>query len=118
MTVSVPRLGKERVIHFLVDTGAAKTTLMPADARRLGVDFASDFANARSETASGIGGQMSLWLEPAQISLETADGLTDLIGLDIAVAELSESSMSPSRRYLAGTSSNTTASCATAGQPR
>lgn len=73
--VRLPRLDRERTVDFLVDTGAAKTTLMPSDSGLMRLDFAGDFSRSPAEMASGIGGGMRFWSEPAQILLQTESGL-------------------------------------------
>ena len=37
--VFFPRLGLRGLVSFLVDTGADRTVFMPADSRKLGIDF-------------------------------------------------------------------------------
>lgn len=51
--ISFPRLRLSGPVSFLVDTGADATVLMPADTRRLGVDFR---ALRNPTTSEGIGG--------------------------------------------------------------
>jgi hypothetical protein len=52
--VSFPRLGLRGLVSFLVDTGADGTVLMPADSKKLGINFRS----LRNPTTSeGIGGK-------------------------------------------------------------
>ena len=51
--ISFPRLGIRGLVSFLVDTGADASVLMPADTKKLGIDFRS----LRNPTTSqGIGG--------------------------------------------------------------
>ena len=51
--ISFPRLGLRGLVSFLVDTGADGTVLMPADSKKLGIDFKSLTDQITSE---GIGG--------------------------------------------------------------
>ena len=56
--ISIPALGinsPERV-KLLVDTGASRSVLQPADVRRIGVDPEQVSADPRSEQWSGVGG--------------------------------------------------------------
>jgi hypothetical protein len=51
--VSIPRFSLRGSISFLVDTGADGTVFMPADSRKLGINFA---ALRNPVTSEGIGG--------------------------------------------------------------
>ena len=59
----IPRLGLRSDISFLVDTGSDKTTLLPADALRMGIDYA--LLQASPVPAVGIGGTSRTFVEPA-----------------------------------------------------
>jgi hypothetical protein len=50
--VSFPRLKRRGLVSFLVDTGADGTVLMPADSKKLGIDFKS---LKNPTTSQGIG---------------------------------------------------------------
>ena len=63
--ISFPQLGFRGLVSFLVDTGADGTVLMPADTKRLGIDFSS----LRNPTTSeGIGGAARGFVERAVLS--------------------------------------------------
>jgi hypothetical protein len=51
--VSIPRLSLRGLVSFLVDTGADGTVFMPADSRKLGINFGS---LRNPVTSEGIGG--------------------------------------------------------------
>jgi predicted aspartyl protease len=51
--ISIPRLKHRGLISFLVDTGADGTVLMPADSKKLGIDFRT---LTDPTTSEGIGG--------------------------------------------------------------
>src|SRR5437016_5956007 len=63
--VAFPRLNVRGLVSFLVDTGADGTVLMPADSRKLGIDF----RNLRNQTITeGIGGAAKGFNESAILS--------------------------------------------------
>jgi hypothetical protein len=51
--VSLPGLGLRGLVSFLIDSGADGSVLMPADAKKLGVDYK---ALSNATTSAGIGG--------------------------------------------------------------
>ena len=60
-----PRLRLRGLVSFLVDTGATVTIVMPADSKKLGVDFAS----LRNPTINeGLGGPAQAFKESAILS--------------------------------------------------
>jgi hypothetical protein len=62
---SLPRLGLQGLVSFMVDTGADGTVLMPTDAKRLGIDFGT----LRNPTTSeGIGGAAHGFFEEVILS--------------------------------------------------
>ncbi len=63
----IPRLDRGGAISFLVDTGADCSVLMPADAKRLGVDYAK-LGRRRVETF-GVGGRSSDYAVDAIVTL-------------------------------------------------
>jgi predicted aspartyl protease len=63
--VTFPRLNVTGLVPFLVDTGADGTLFMPADSRKIGIDF----GNLKNPTtSSGIGGPARGFLERVIIS--------------------------------------------------
>lgn len=62
--VELPRFGVGEHIRFLVDTGATVTTIHPADADELGIDFNLLTGDARSY---GIGGTSKIFREKARL---------------------------------------------------
>lgn len=63
--VTFPRLKLRGLVSFLVDTGADGTVLMPADSKRLGVNFR---ALRNPTTSDGIGGAAKGFNETAVLS--------------------------------------------------
>ena len=63
--VVIPRLGLDRRIDFLLDTGADSTCLHPSDAQMLGIPF--DMLRDES-ISSGIGGGASYYRESALLA--------------------------------------------------
>jgi len=63
--VSIPRLSLKGLVSFLVDTGADGTVCMPADSRRLGVNFG---ALKNPVVSEGIGGPAKGFNEQAILS--------------------------------------------------
>src|ERR1700692_2059633 len=63
--VSFPRLKVRGLVSFLVDTGADGTVFMPADSKKLGIDFRSLHNPITSE---GIGGTAQAFSETAVLS--------------------------------------------------
>lgn len=72
-TISIPRLNVLRRLSLLLDTGADGTTLMPMDARALGIDFG---ALCRRIQSGGVGGAATTYREPAYLAFESEDGRT------------------------------------------
>src|SRR5712692_2409912 len=63
--ISFPRLRLQGLVLFLIDTGADGTVLMPADSKRIGIDFRA----LRNPTVSeGIGGAASGFSEHVVLS--------------------------------------------------
>jgi hypothetical protein len=63
--VFFPRLKIRGLVSFLIDTGATVSVLMPADSRKLGIDFSS---LRRPTTNEGIGGIARAFREDAVLS--------------------------------------------------
>ena len=63
--VSSPRLGLRGLVSFLVDTGADGTVFMPADSKKIGIDFKSLI---NPTTSDGIGGAAQGFNETAVLS--------------------------------------------------
>jgi len=63
--VSFPRLKLRGLVSFLVDTGADGTVFMPADSKKLGIDFRSLH---NPDTSEGIGGIAHAFKELAVLS--------------------------------------------------
>ena len=69
--VALPRLGiKEEMVPFLVDTGATVTTIHPADARKLGIDF--NLLTGETESR-GIGGAAKNFREKARLFFQDSE---------------------------------------------
>jgi translation initiation factor 2B subunit (eIF-2B alpha/beta/delta family) len=58
-----PRLNLQHNVSFLVDTGADRTVIMPADAVTLGIDYSALTGN---EAVGGIGGTLNMFLSRQQ----------------------------------------------------
>jgi hypothetical protein len=63
--VSIPRLSLKGLVSFLVDTGADGTVFMPADSKKLGVNFGT---LKNSVTSEGIGGAAKGFTEQVVLS--------------------------------------------------
>lgn len=70
-------------VSFILDTGADMTVLMPADASRLGVDFAKLDTPCQSQ---GIGGYSSDFLERALITFLDSSGSLFTFGIDLVIS--------------------------------
>jgi hypothetical protein len=68
--VFFPRLQSRGLVSFLIDTGADGTVLMPADSRRLGINFR---VLQNPVTSDGIGGAANGFNERALLSF--SDGI-------------------------------------------
>jgi hypothetical protein len=91
--VSLPTLNLgPRVINFVIDTGASTTCLHPLDAVLIGIavdrlERATGWA--RSETRTGIGGNVRYSVVPAVYGFEDEDGSALVFEQDIRVAQFS-----------------------------
>jgi Aspartyl protease len=64
--ITIPSLGVSGPVSFLMDTGADKTVIMPADSKRLGINY----RNLRQASESiGIGGTSSDFLESGVLAV-------------------------------------------------
>ena len=68
--VALPRFGVENPVRFLVDTGANTTTIHPADAQELGIDFGLLTGEAESR---GIGGSSKVFREKARLFFQDSE---------------------------------------------
>jgi hypothetical protein len=71
--------------RFLVDTGADRSILHPADYRAMGLRYA-DFQGFPEESSVGIGGQAAHRRVPAQLFLRHDTGRFDRIEVEVLVA--------------------------------
>jgi len=90
-SVHFPRLGLRGYVSFLVDTGANGSVLMPADSKKLGVDFR---ALRNPTTSQGIGGFAKGFEEDSVLAFS---GGRYVYGYDI---NIEVSSPTPDNRYL------------------
>ena len=79
--VRMPRFGISREIHFLVDTGANKTTILPADGKRLGLPY--DRLRGSISTY-GIGGSSQHFWERVILGFDN-DGDSSLRIVDVGI---------------------------------
>ena len=88
--LQLPKWGVDREILFRLDTGADMTVLHPHDARLAGIPFAQ-LDNATLYSATGVGGPVPYFQEPALLSFYDQDGTTTyLYSLDLRIAKLPE----------------------------
>ena len=83
-TVVVPRLRVQWEVSFVVDTGADRTTSMPTDAARLGLD---DLARRSRITVAGVGGYAQYFTEPGGLLLRESNGTIQVLSLEFLIAE-------------------------------
>ena len=69
--VELPRLGLRHPVDFLVDTGAARTTLHPLSMTRLGISLDS-YAPGQKREMTGVGGGASYGEEEAVLHVREA----------------------------------------------
>jgi hypothetical protein len=72
-TLQFPTLDNQSLeVRLLIDTGADRTLLSPADAIRLGIDSGLDFATLpQSAPSTGVGGQVNTRTIEAVLTLES-----------------------------------------------
>ena len=80
--VAVPRLRLRGLVSFLADTGADGTVLMPADSRKLGINFG---ALRNPVTSEGIGGAAKGFNEQVILSFSDRKFIYSYL-LDIEIA--------------------------------
>jgi hypothetical protein len=68
----IPKLKINCGISFLVDTGSDSTVLMPADSKRLGIDFSK---LGKPVEAGGVGGPCKIYITPATVIFEESEKL-------------------------------------------
>ena len=74
-TIIIKELGVESPIEFLVDTGAARTTILDRDAIILGIDYTK--LRKHPEGTLGIGGMVETYIaENAELTFITENGKT------------------------------------------
>ena len=86
--VELPRLGVKETVLFLVDTGATDTTIHPADAQKLGIDFNLLTGGDKSY---GIGGASKMFREKASLLFQDSETLSwHPYELEINIADATE----------------------------
>lgn len=80
------RLGKQGVVHFLVDTGAGHSLIHPGETKRLGLNLDRDFQGRERSTVGGIGGGEEVWVEEAEMTFCHHDGQETTIDQPIRIA--------------------------------
>ena len=90
--VEIPGLSVPANVEFLVDTGAARTTLHPGDLAKLGIDIVFYATSVQPLTFVGVGGEASygeqdatLHFKNTQIHLPALIGPLDKSQVDIAL---------------------------------
>lgn len=84
----LPIWGVDREILFRLDTGADMTVLHPHDAALAGIPFAQ-LDPATLHPATGVGGSVPYFQEPALLSFKDQDGTTTyLYAIDLRIANL------------------------------
>ena len=71
--VTIPRLGVQREIEFLVDTGADRTCVNYRDAASMGL-FPEVLRGSERTYAAGVGGGARYFREDARLDFVNADG--------------------------------------------
>ena len=79
----VPGQGLSSNLSFLVDTGADRTMLMPADARQMGLDYSQ--LTRRTESV-GIGGASLNFVEQATLVFLEPERFLQVYVIDIRIA--------------------------------
>ena len=82
--VTLPRLGAEGRVRFMVDTGSDTTILHPDAATDLDCPF--DLLDNPAEFI-GVGGTLLYYFEPAVLSFDDSDGGTREFQIDISIAK-------------------------------
>lgn len=88
LRLQLPRWGVDRYLLFRLDTGADMTVLHPHDATAAGIPFAQ-LDRATLYPATGVGGPVPYFQEPALLSFDDHDGTTTyLYPIDLRIANL------------------------------
>lgn len=88
LRLQLPRWGVDRELLFRLDTGADMTVLHPYDAMVAGIPFAQ-LDRATLYSATGVGGSVPYFQEPALLSFDDQDGTTTyLYPIDLRIANL------------------------------
>ena len=86
--LQLPIWGVDWELFFRLDTGADMTVLHPYDAALAGIPFAQ-LDPATLYPATGVGGSVPYFREPALLSFEDQDGTTTyLYAIDLRIANL------------------------------
>jgi len=80
-SVSVPRLGRRRLVTFLVDTGADVTVIHAQDQAALGIDAARDLSVRSSIQLGGIGGTSTPFVENCEFRFIHEDGVRQTLSV-------------------------------------
>jgi hypothetical protein len=78
----IPRSNLKADISFLIDTGADTSALMPADARRLGIDYAT---LTGERVSVGIGGVSRSYTEPVLVAFSDPGKSLYVYQIDIVI---------------------------------
>lgn len=73
-------------MDFLFDTGASISVVHPADAGRIPINFARDFANGHIVNVEGVGGIIREYSEPTFVLLRHDDGVVDRVHIQMSFA--------------------------------
>lgn len=89
--VTIPRLGVQRVVDFLVDTGADRTCVNYRDAALMGL-FPEILRGSERTYAAGVGGGARYFREDARLEFLSADddGQSDEQSVRLLIADLSD----------------------------
>ena len=92
--VTIPRLGVQREIHFLVDTGSDSTCVNRRDAVNMGLS-PEVFRGSEIAYARGVGGRARYFREYARIEfLDTDDGQPHEQTLSLLITDMSDAPLS------------------------
>ena len=91
--VRVDQLGVERVVDFLLDTGADATCLHYPDVAVAGIDQDSLKDVGTLRELGGVGGDANYYQVSADIEFEDADRGSRVYGVELLVADVSQRTM-------------------------
>lgn len=80
----LPRIDAQGDVSFLVDTGADKTVMMPADARRLGIDYRS---LTGSQYTVGVSGLARTSIEPGAVVFDEGSRSLHVYYIDVVIPQ-------------------------------